>query len=397
MAYADRVATTTTSVGTGNLTISATPPLGYVTPGAAFAAGTAGLTLCIVDEATGAFEVSSCTLIDATTISRDAVLSSSNGGALVNFAAGTKSVFQDVPASVINDLVANRPANAAVITPGAVVPATDHIALVQGSAVKRITVENFVAAIGTATPELAAAAALSSTDVIAVTQNGADEVRTTLGAIASFVASFLGGNNTAAGVTITTTASLIAGTASGVSAGTASGATITATTSLIAGSATGQANATASGVTITATASVTAGTASGGAGGSTIAGWSGNEVKATIDAAGATVYGSIKAIPNIDQNTLSTYWTITPDVASAKSGWGTSNTVAPDEITTGQNVAAGASINGMSPMDKPGAFENKNYLWVPNGSGTSTWYFWIKPVGEAAQCINPSGTVVSNA
>lgn len=72
-----------------------------------------------------------------------------------------------------------------------------------------------------------------------------------------------GTNATATGATITATASLTAGAASGVRNATAAGTTLTATASLTAGTASGAGGATALGALITATASLIAGAASG--------------------------------------------------------------------------------------------------------------------------------------
>lgn len=89
-------------------------------------------------------------------------------------------------------------------------------------------------------------------------------------------------NATASGQTLAATASLIAGSASAANAGTANGATVNATTTMIAGAASGQANATAAGVTVTAVASLIAGSATAANGGT---------------AAGATVQASTSLIP----------------------------------------------------------------------------------------------------
>jgi trimeric autotransporter adhesin len=136
----------------------------------------------------------------------------------------------------------------------------------------------------------------------------------------------------------------------------------------------------------------------------TISGYNGNAVRSTIDASAITASGSLKGINpgGTTQTTVGIYWNVNQTsggamAASAKSGWGTSSTNAPAEITQAQNTAAGSSINGMTPMTKGTAFGNNAYLWVSAGSGTTTWYFWIKPVDGAAYCVNPSGTTVTGA
>ena len=390
MAYSDRVACTSTSTGTGSLTLGAAET-GYRAPSSVFSNGTSGLHFVITDGTD--WEVSSCTLVDASTLSRDTVLSSSNGDALVSFAAGSKTIYHDVPASVLNDLMVNRPVNAAVVTTLTV--ASDHIPIVQAGALNRITVENLISQISTSTPGLSAAGALSGTDIIAITQDGVNEVRTTLSAIASFIAAFLGGGNTAAGVTLTVAASVIAGAAEG--AGAASGVTMTTTASLIAGTAEGSAAATASGVTITATASLTAGSASG-ATSYTITGYSGNTVNTTADATAWSVYAGYLAMNSVTLMT-SSYWNISPTPASACGGWGTSNSTPPSEITAAQNTSPGYAngLQPLSPASAPSWYVN-GYLRIQDGVGTSgPWYFWVKPADGAAQCMNSgTGLTVSN-
>lgn len=89
---------------------------------------------------------------------------------------------------------------------------------------------------------------------------------TTITATASLTAGAASGvrNATAAGTTLTATASLTAGTASGTGGATALGALITATASLIAGAASGVRNATASGALLAAVASLLPGSANNG-------------------------------------------------------------------------------------------------------------------------------------
>lgn len=93
---ADRVRETTTTAGTGTVTLA-----GAVTGFQTFAAiGNANTTYyTIAGQGTSEWEVGIGTYTSAgTTLSRDTVLASSNAGALVNFSAGTKDVFCDYPA-----------------------------------------------------------------------------------------------------------------------------------------------------------------------------------------------------------------------------------------------------------------------------------------------------------
>lgn len=93
---ADRVRETTTSTGTGTVTLA-----GAVTGFQSFSAiGNANTTYyTIAGQGTSEWEVGIGTYTSSgTTLSRDTVLASSNSGSLVNFSAGTKDVFCDYPA-----------------------------------------------------------------------------------------------------------------------------------------------------------------------------------------------------------------------------------------------------------------------------------------------------------
>ena len=93
----DRVKETTTTTGTGTVTLA-----GAATGFQSFAAVGDGNTTyyAIVDAATGDWEVGVGTYTaSGTTLSRTTVLSSSNAGSLVNFGAGTKDVFVTYPSS----------------------------------------------------------------------------------------------------------------------------------------------------------------------------------------------------------------------------------------------------------------------------------------------------------
>jgi hypothetical protein len=94
---ADRVQETTTSTGTGTITLA-----GAVTGFQSFAAiGNGNTTFYTIADQTGSdWEVGVGTYTSSgTTLSRDTVLSSSNSGSLVNFSAGTKNVFVTLPSS----------------------------------------------------------------------------------------------------------------------------------------------------------------------------------------------------------------------------------------------------------------------------------------------------------
>jgi hypothetical protein len=96
LVLADRVRETTTVTGTGTATL-----LGAVSGYQSFAAvGNANTTYYVIaNQSASEYEVGIGTYTSSgTTLSRDTVLASSNGGSLVNFSAGTKDVFCDYPA-----------------------------------------------------------------------------------------------------------------------------------------------------------------------------------------------------------------------------------------------------------------------------------------------------------
>lgn len=101
---ADRVCELTATTGIGSLTLA-----GAVAGYQSFAAGVGnGVPVYYTIEAigpdglaTGDFEVGTGTLSNGSTLSRDAVLVSSNGGSLVSLAAGSKRVFAALPAELV--------------------------------------------------------------------------------------------------------------------------------------------------------------------------------------------------------------------------------------------------------------------------------------------------------
>lgn len=93
----DRVKVTSTTTGTGTFTLGAATVGGFQDFSVIGDGNTTYYT--ITDSTASAFEVGIGTYTaSGTTLSRDTVLESSNGGALVNFAAGSKDVFVAYPA-----------------------------------------------------------------------------------------------------------------------------------------------------------------------------------------------------------------------------------------------------------------------------------------------------------
>lgn len=106
----DRVKEVTSSTGTGAISMG-----GAVTGFRAFSSAfTTGDQTYYVIEGGSEWEVGKGTLTTGTpwTMSRDTILASSNAGAAVNFSAGTKVVYCDMPASV---LVNSRPLMGALV------------------------------------------------------------------------------------------------------------------------------------------------------------------------------------------------------------------------------------------------------------------------------------------
>lgn len=97
---ANRIQDTTTTVGTGTITVSGTPVAGYL----GFSTLAVGdvFDYNIQGQTGSEFEVGRGTLASSTTFTRDQVLASSNSGALVNFSAGTKDVFVTIAEESIN-------------------------------------------------------------------------------------------------------------------------------------------------------------------------------------------------------------------------------------------------------------------------------------------------------
>jgi hypothetical protein len=98
LVLADRVQETSTTTGTGTLTLA-----GAVAGFQSFSViGNANTTYyCITEASTGAWEVGTGTYTSSgTTLSRTTVYSSSNANALVNFTSGALTVFCDYPATL---------------------------------------------------------------------------------------------------------------------------------------------------------------------------------------------------------------------------------------------------------------------------------------------------------
>lgn len=94
LVFAERVQETTTSTGTGNISLGGVPssPAGRVT----FVTGVGNANLCkyLIDDNAGNWEIGVGTVTSGApdTLSRDRIIDSSNGGSIVNFTSGQKDV-----------------------------------------------------------------------------------------------------------------------------------------------------------------------------------------------------------------------------------------------------------------------------------------------------------------
>lgn len=97
---ADRIKDTTTTTGTGNLTLSGSAPSGF-RAFSAVAADNDTFFYCVAHQSANEWEIGLGAYVSATpALARTSVIASSNADAAVNFAAGTKDVFITSPAAV---------------------------------------------------------------------------------------------------------------------------------------------------------------------------------------------------------------------------------------------------------------------------------------------------------
>lgn len=138
----DRVKDTTTTTGTGNLTVSGSSPSTYRTLGSV-CANNDTFPYAVVHQAANEWEVGLGTYVSATpAIARTTVLASSNAGAAVNFSAGTKEVFI-TNAADLSVMLNNQ---SVIILPGVTVasvaaPAADTLALFTRKVAGRMTLK----------------------------------------------------------------------------------------------------------------------------------------------------------------------------------------------------------------------------------------------------------------
>src|SRR5215831_709750 len=109
---ADRVRDTSTDTGTGNITVTGTPPLGYRTFSSVLSVGDT-FPYFIAHQTANDWEVGIGTYNGSNVIARTTVLSSSNAGALTSFTAGTKDVVltQTAEQMVVMGYITSIPTN----------------------------------------------------------------------------------------------------------------------------------------------------------------------------------------------------------------------------------------------------------------------------------------------
>lgn len=97
----DRVKDTTTTTGTGSVTLANSAPAGFRTFGSVLADADSCF-YCIAEQSGSGWEVGAGTYsTSGPTLARTTVYASSNAGAAVNFGSGTKDVFITAPATVL--------------------------------------------------------------------------------------------------------------------------------------------------------------------------------------------------------------------------------------------------------------------------------------------------------
>jgi len=96
MRYFDRVKETTTTTGTGDIALAGAATGGFVTFSSVYSTNDR-VPYAIISSDGSEREIGWGTLTGSTTLQRTEIYSSTNGGAAVNFSAGTKEVFVTIP------------------------------------------------------------------------------------------------------------------------------------------------------------------------------------------------------------------------------------------------------------------------------------------------------------
>jgi hypothetical protein len=102
--YFNRVEETSTTTGTGDITLSG-PKTQYVSFSSRYTAGNTNdeFCYCIAGQAGSEWEVGQGYLVSSTILRRTQVHESSNSDQLVSFSSGIKDVFVTIPAQFLNN------------------------------------------------------------------------------------------------------------------------------------------------------------------------------------------------------------------------------------------------------------------------------------------------------
>ena len=107
--WADNVLDTSTTTGTGNVTVSGSPPSGFITfSSIPSIANSDTFYYKIADQSGPNWEVGLATWNGSNVIARTTVFASSNGGSLVNFTSGSLNVWLDAPAYFFSNAITNQ-------------------------------------------------------------------------------------------------------------------------------------------------------------------------------------------------------------------------------------------------------------------------------------------------
>ena len=111
-AFHDRVKETTTTVGTGNITLDGTSST-FKTFASRYSVGEQ-FYYSLVHRAADEWETGYAVLVNSTTLARTKVEESSNSDSLVNFSAGTKDIFSSFIADRANECITRGRAQTAI-------------------------------------------------------------------------------------------------------------------------------------------------------------------------------------------------------------------------------------------------------------------------------------------
>lgn len=96
----DRIKDTSTTTGTGDVTVSGTPPTGYLTFSSVFTVGDEQVPYCIAQQASAEWETGLGTYFSSNVLRRDTITGNSAGTFVaISFSAGTKDVFVSMTAA----------------------------------------------------------------------------------------------------------------------------------------------------------------------------------------------------------------------------------------------------------------------------------------------------------